>query len=198
MSMGLRAEALDALKRTGDDAAAETVKVIDRELIITREAQLDKNAHQTKMENEIIMIAALIGLMQQVSGAEAILYYSSDFLKDAGMTSDLSQMLGELAIGVSKLLPGLILFNHIDDFERRTYLIGSAAGVTAVLVSLMMVFIAGDQPTVTVVLLCLYMVFFSCGLGLVTCKITALLCLFSCLFPCSQRETCKCLFYALV
>jgi SP family sugar:H+ symporter-like MFS transporter len=173
VSVGLRVEAVAALKRIGDDAAAETVKVIDRELILMREAQLDNNAHRAKKDNEAIMTAALIGLMQQISGSEAILYYSSNFLKEAGMTSDLSQMLGELAIGVSKLLPSLVLFNYYDDFGRRTFLIGSAAGVTAVLVALMVVFIAGDQPIVTVVLLCLFMVFFSCGLGPITCKTSA-------------------------
>lgn len=173
MSAGLRAEAIDALKRVGEDDAAATVKLIDQELVTSREALHGDQTHQqTEIDNRAIMTAAAIGFAQQVSGVEAILYYSSDFLDDAGMSSDLSQMLGELAIGLCKLLPVLVLFDSIDNFGRRTYLIGSATGVTIVLLFLVVGFMAGDEPHVIVVLLCCYMLCFSSGMGLVTCKTT--------------------------
>jgi hypothetical protein len=104
-----------------------------------------------------------------VLSLELLLYHLSLLL----YVVDFSQMLGELAIGFSKLLPVIIFFPFIDNFGRRTCLIGSAAGVTMVLVLLVVDFSAGDEPHITVALLCCYMLFYSCGMGLVTWTTTS-------------------------
>jgi hypothetical protein len=85
---GYRAEAIDALTQVGDSDAEATVKLIEEELVNTRDAlNSDDKEQQLEADNRAIYVAMAIGFVQQIGGCEAILYYSSNFLDDAGMTS---------------------------------------------------------------------------------------------------------------
>ena len=110
-------------------------------------------------------VAFGLAFWQQITGSEAILYYSSTFLKNAGLTSEGMLLLGNIMVGSAKLLPEFWVMWSIDKRGRRWHLLVSSASMTVVIAMLSVAFLFDFPSEVAVGLLCLFMATFSIGLG---------------------------------
>jgi hypothetical protein len=63
--------------------------------------------------------AMALGFWQQITGTEAVLYYSADFLRHAGLESPTQRLLGNCFVGLCKLTPELIAMQYVDTLGRR-------------------------------------------------------------------------------
>ena len=84
------------------------------------------------------IIAVVLMLMQQFSGINAVFYYSSTILKNAGLKSDLAIWLGSTAISVANFFAVFIAVFSIDRAGRKLLLILSCIimGSASILVSI--------------------------------------------------------------
>ncbi|KAL3904109.1 MAG: hypothetical protein SGARI_005073 [Bacillariaceae sp.] len=73
---------------------------------------------QCKVSSQMRFAMAL-GFWQQITGTEAVLYYSADFLQHAGLESPTQRLLGNCFVGLCKLTPELIGMHYVDTFGRR-------------------------------------------------------------------------------
>lgn len=64
-------------------------------------------------------MAMAIGFWQQITGTEAVLYYSSDFLQHAGLESPTQRLFGNCFVGLCKLAPELVGMYYVDEIGRR-------------------------------------------------------------------------------
>lgn len=64
-------------------------------------------------------LAMAIGFWQQITGTEAVLYYSADFLQHAGLESPTQRLFGNCFVGLCKLAPELVGMHYVDTFGRR-------------------------------------------------------------------------------
>lgn len=110
-------------------------------------------------------MAVSVGFWQQITGTEAVLYYSSDFLQHAGLQSATQRLFGNCFVGVCKLAPELIAMQVVDRIGRRPLMLGSAVSITVSLAMLATAFWLQWSPLAVVVLLCAVMASFSLGLG---------------------------------
>ena len=110
-------------------------------------------------------IAFGLAFWQQITGSEAVLYYSPTFLKNAGLTSEGMLLLGNILVGSAKLLPEFWVMASIDKKGRRWHLLLSATTMTVAIAALAAAFLFKFPPGVAVGLLCAFMATFSAGLG---------------------------------
>jgi len=109
--------------------------------------------------------AVKLGFWQQITGTEAVLYYSADFLERAGLESPLMRLGGNVFVGICKLVPECIAMRYIDTAGRRPLLFGSALALFLSTAGLSLAFALDASPMVVVALLCAVMASFSGGLG---------------------------------
>lgn len=110
-------------------------------------------------------LAIGFGFFQQIAGSEAILYYSSSFLQQAGMNSPVLRLLGNCMVGLSKLCPELAAMKFVDTVGRRTLMLVSAVMRVVTLLGLCTGFYLEFPPLVMLVILCSIVFAFSIGLG---------------------------------
>ena len=106
-----------------------------------------------------------LGFWQQITGTEAVLYYSADYLKRAGLKSPILRLSGNILVGVCKLVPECIATRYIDTAGRRPLLFCSALALFLFTVCLSISFWIEASPAVIVAFLCAIMASFSGGLG---------------------------------
>eukprot|EP00980_Cylindrotheca_fusiformis_P003040 scaffold709_cov197-Cylindrotheca_fusiformis.AAC.8 len=135
------------------------------------EDELESTKEEAEHGEEIVRFgkgqrfAIQLGFWQQITGTEAVLYYSADYLKRAGMASPLLRLGGNIMIGVCKLIPECIATGYIDSAGRRPLLFGSALALFLSTLGLSFAFWIHASAGVVVFLLCAIMASFSAGLG---------------------------------
>lgn len=128
--------------------------------------EIEREEHATApMFSHGQLYAIQLGFWQQITGTEAVLYYSADYLERAGLESPLMRLGGNVFVGICKLLPECIAMQYIDTAGRRPLLFGSATMLFLTTLSLSYAFSFEANPIVIVVLLCAVMASFSAGLG---------------------------------
>lgn len=161
-------EAQRALRRLGSSEleSDEIIHGIQQELAWQQQQQTSNNATAVvRWSNPGPWLAIQLGFWQQISGTETVLYYSADFLARAGLDSATKRLLGNVFVGVCKLVPELLAMKYVDVVGRRPLLIGSATSLLASIFLLAVAFWRGWAPIVVVVLLCAVMASFSAGVG---------------------------------
>lgn len=113
-------------------------------------------------------LALFTGFWQQASGSEAVLYYSGEFLANAGLKSNSARLLGFIGIGLCKLIPEAIVMLKIEEVGRRPFMVWSSAAMTLVIACLGLVFLLRLPSPLVVVMLCAFMCAFSTGVGPIT------------------------------
>lgn len=152
-------DAVEALLQLGCSSRAQA-----REMTSRMQEELGEDKSMVRWgPNHLSAIG--YGFFQQIAGSEAILYYSSSFLQQAGMTSPVLQLLGNCLVGLSKLLPELAAMKLVDSIGRRTIMIASAILRVLALFSLALGFYLEFPPLVMMVILCSIVFAFSVGLG---------------------------------
>jgi len=101
---------------------------------------------------------------QQVSGSEAVVYYTPTILTGFGIESASDQNVCTVLIGGAKLSGAFVGAFFLDWVGRRAGVMTSCIGVAMCLVGLALLLGSG-VPAVGLALLCLFMVFFEIGLA---------------------------------
>ena len=131
VSQGRDPEALSVLKqvRTTERAEAEMAEV---HLLAEEELQ-SKTGGATDLSvrwiRRLILIGAGLGIFQQLTGINSVMYYGTQLLEDAGFSASAAIIANTLngLFSVLGLLTGLYL---IDKIDRRTMLLGGFALTT--------------------------------------------------------------------
>ena len=113
-----------------------------------------------------IFLAITIGMFNQLSGINAILYYLNDIFARAGF-SRVSSNLQAVAIGATNLLFTMIAMSVIDRVGRRALLLTGAIGTAACLGGVSYIFFTGRNEGMLLWLLVGYIAFFAFSQGAV-------------------------------
>jgi MFS transporter, SP family, arabinose:H+ symporter len=156
-------EARGALKLLGqDDPERELKEMIDS---IDAEHTVDESLFTWKYRLPIFL-AVSIGLFNQLSGINAILYYLNDIFARAGITR-VSADLQAVAIGATNLIFTMLAMALIDRVGRKKLLLIGAVGTAVCLAGVAAIFLTHAHGDLLVWLLIGYIAFFAFSQGAV-------------------------------
>lgn len=116
---------------------------------------------------KLVVIGFLVGMFNQFTGINIIMYYSSDIFVKAGFSTD-SALLQTLIIGFTNLVFTLIAMVFIDRFGRKVLLYIGAVGMTLFLGLFSGAFITGNTGSYNLVIYLMgYIAFFAFSQGAV-------------------------------
>ncbi|MCH8686227.1 sugar porter family MFS transporter [Pedomonas mirosovicensis] len=113
-----------------------------------------------------ILLALFIGMFNQLSGINAILYYLNDIFAAAGFDS-LSADVQSVAVGVANLLATAAAMAVIDRVGRKPLLLAGAAGTCAALVCVAAIYASGRGEALLLPCLIGFIIFFAVSQGAV-------------------------------
>mmetsp|Transcript_7407 Transcript_7407/g.11063 ORF Transcript_7407/g.11063 Transcript_7407/m.11063 type:complete len:576 (-) Transcript_7407:92-1819(-) len=122
---------------------------------------------QDKAIKAAVTIGLGLGFWQQASGSEAAVYYSPEVLKNSGWEGR-KILLGNVAVGLFKLLGEILAFGFLDKIGRRPLFIVSAITSSFCLFGMALAFFTDAGGSVALSMLCAFMFCFSLGMGPVT------------------------------
>jgi MFS transporter, SP family, arabinose:H+ symporter len=157
-------EARTVLQMTGDEDYEHDLQEIVASINI-EQSQATENLF-TRKYSFPIFLAVSIGIFNQLSGINAILYYLNDIFAHAGF-SKVSGNLQAVAIGATNLLFTMIAMSVIDRLGRKTLLLVGSVGTAACLAGVSVVFFTQQHQSVLVWLLVGYIAFFAFSQGAV-------------------------------
>jgi sugar porter (SP) family MFS transporter len=160
---GRIAEARDVLRMTGQqDYEKELQDII---VSIDAEHVPDDSLFSWKYRFPIFL-AVSIGMFNQLSGINAILYYLNDIFAYAGFNK-VSSDLQAVAIGGTNLVFTMLAMSVIDRIGRKTLLLIGSVGTAACLGGVAAVFLTQTHQNLMVWLLIGYIAFFAFSQGAV-------------------------------
>ena len=113
-----------------------------------------------------VFLAMTIGMFNQLSGINAILYYLNQIFSDAGF-SKVSSDLQSVAIGATNLVFTMIAMTLIDRVGRKLLLLIGAVGTASCLAGVAAIFLTHQHKELLVWLLVVYIAFFAFSQGAV-------------------------------
>ena len=113
-----------------------------------------------------VFLAISIGMFNQLSGINAILYYLNAIFEHAGFTK-VSGDLQAVAIGATNLLFTMIAMSVIDKVGRKTLLLIGSVGTALCLAGVAAIFLMGRHENLLVWMLVGYIAFFAFSQGAV-------------------------------
>jgi SP family arabinose:H+ symporter-like MFS transporter len=113
-----------------------------------------------------LFLAITIGMFNQLSGINAILYYLNDIFAAAGF-SKMSGDLQSVAVGGTNLAATLLGMSLIDKLGRKTLLLIGSVGTAACLFGVSWVFFTNSHQSYLLVFLIVYIAFFAISQGAV-------------------------------
>jgi sugar porter (SP) family MFS transporter len=113
-----------------------------------------------------IFLAVTVGMFNQLSGINAILYYLNDIFAHAGF-SKVSGSLQAVAVGGTNLLFTVIAMSVIDKVGRKILLLVGAVGMAACLAGVAVIFFTGQHQSLLLGLLIGYIACFAFSQGAV-------------------------------
>jgi SP family arabinose:H+ symporter-like MFS transporter len=161
---GRVAEARTVLQLTGDENYEHDLQEIVAS-IGEEHSQASEKLFSRKFAFPIFL-AVSIGMFNQLSGINAILYYLNDIFGHAGF-SKVSGNLQAVAIGATNLLFTMIAMSVIDRLGRKTLLLVGSVGTAACLAGVSIIFFTGHHQSLLVWLLVGYIAFFAFSQGAV-------------------------------
>ncbi len=155
-------EAREVLELMGSpNSEAELQEIIDS-------VHLERGAKEEPLFNRRyalpIFLAISIGLLNQLSGINAILYYANSIFASAGFSSS-SAALQTVGIGLVNLLATLLGMSLIDKLGRKTLLLIGSVGMVAALAGVSAIFYTHTRQALLVWLLVVFIVFFAISQG---------------------------------
>jgi len=157
-------EARAVLQMTGDENYEHDLQDIVASISIEHKQAAEKLF--TRKYAFPIFLAVSIGMFNQLSGINAILYYLNDIFGYAGF-SKVSGNLQAVAIGATNLLFTLIAMSVIDRIGRKKLLLIGSVGTAACLAGVAAIFFTGRNENLLVWLLIGYIAFFAFSQGAV-------------------------------
>ena len=157
-------EARAVLQMTGDENFEHDLQEIVASIDIEQKQAAEKLF--TRKYAFPIFLAVSIGMFNQLSGINAILYYLNDIFGHAGF-SKVSGNLQAVAIGATNLFFTLLAMSVIDRIGRKKLLLIGSVGTAACLASVAAIFFSGRHENLLVWLLIGYIAFFAFSQGAV-------------------------------
>lgn len=155
-------EALEVLKMMGSpNSEAELKEIIDS--LHVQQGIMRESLWQLKYSLPILL-AISIGMFNQLSGINAILYYSNYIFAAAGFNEN-SATLQTVLVGVMNLVATLLGMSLIDRWGRVTLLAIGAAGMTAALGGTAAIFYWNAHTGLLIWMLLGFIVFFAISQG---------------------------------
>ena len=164
VTTGQHDEALEVLRLMGSPNSEEELREIQDSIRMDAGAKSEP-LFQAKYRLPIFL-AISIGLFNQLSGINAILYYSNRIFAAAGF-SQLSGALQTVLIGFANLLATLLGMALIDKLGRKTLLLIGAVGTAVCQGLVAVVFFTHRHLDALVWLLVVYIAFFAVSQGAV-------------------------------
>ncbi len=161
---GRVAEARTVLQATGDEDYEHDLQEIVASIGL-EQSQATEKLFSRKFALPIFL-AVSIGMFNQLSGINAILYYLNDIFGHAGF-SKVSGNLQAVAIGATNLLFTMIAMSVIDRLGRKTLLLVGSVGTAACLAGVSIIFFTHQHQDLLVWLLVGYIAFFAFSQGAV-------------------------------
>ena len=155
-------EARRVLEMMGSpDSKAELQEIIDS-------VHLERGAKREPLFNGRynlpLFLAVSVGMFNQLSGINAILYYSNYIFASAGFSSS-SAALQTVGIGLINLLATFLGMSMIDKLGRKTLLLTGALGMSGALAGVAAVFYSHAHQGLLVWLLVVFILFFAVSQG---------------------------------
>jgi MFS transporter, SP family, arabinose:H+ symporter len=164
VAAGRNKEAREVLTRLGetdpDRELQEIVETVHGERERSREALFQRRYRKP------IFLAISIGMFNQLSGINAILYYLNDTFERAGFNKVSSDMQA-VAIGLTNLIFTILAMSAIDRLGRKKLLLVGAAGTAACLAGVAAIFATGRHTDWLLWFLVGFIAFFAFSQGAV-------------------------------
>ncbi len=157
-------EARAVLQMTGDENYEHDLQEIVESIHLER-AQEEERLFSRKYALPIFL-AVSIGMFNQLSGINAILYYLNDIFGFAGY-SKVSGNLQAVAVGATNLLFTIIAMSVIDRLGRKTLLLVGSVGTAGCLAGVAAIFFTQQHQSLLLWLLIGYIAFFAFSQGAV-------------------------------
>src|SRR5215468_1379464 len=156
-------EARDVLRLIGEQDYENELKDIV--------ASIDAEHHQhdsiwNRQYRLPVFLAMTIGMFNQLSGINAILYYLNQIFSDAGFNK-VSSDLQSVAIDATNLIFTMLAMTLIDKVGRKLLLLIGAVGTASCLAGVAAVFLTHQHKELLVWLLVVYIAFFAFSQGAV-------------------------------
>src|ERR1700730_17125479 len=161
---GRVAEARGVLQMTGDENYERDLQEIVQSIDVEQKQVAEKLF--SRRYAFPIFLAVSIGMFNQLSGINAILYYLNDIFAHAGY-SRISGNLQAVAIGATNLAFTMIAMSVIDKIGRKTLLLVGSIGTAVCLAGVSAIFFAHSHENLLVWLLVGYIAFFAFSQGAV-------------------------------
>lgn len=156
-------EAKDVLRLTGDENFEQELK----DIVESIDAEhVTSDALFTAKYRLPIFLAVTIGMFNQLSGINAILYYLNAIFEHAGF-SKVSGDLQSVAVGATNLLFTVLAMSVIDKLGRKTMLLVGSVGTCLCLAGVAAIFLTGRHENLLVWMLIGYIAFFAFSQGAV-------------------------------
>jgi SP family arabinose:H+ symporter-like MFS transporter len=156
-------EARDALRLTGEENYEQELK----DIVESIDAEhVTSDALFTAKYRVPVFLAVSIGMFNQLSGINAILYYLNAIFEHAGF-SKVSGDLQSVAIGATNLVFTMIAMSVIDKVGRKTLLLIGSVGTALCLAGVAAIFLTGRHESLLVWMLIGYIAFFAFSQGAV-------------------------------
>jgi MFS transporter, SP family, arabinose:H+ symporter len=156
-------EAREVLRSTGEENYEQELQ----EIIASIDADTTASDSLFSWKYRLpIFLAVTIGMFNQLSGINAILYYLNDIFAYAGFNK-VSSDLQAVAIGATNLIFTMIAMSVIDRLGRKTLLLVGSVGTAACLAGVAAIFLSGSHQNLLVWLLIGYIAFFAFSQGAV-------------------------------
>jgi sugar porter (SP) family MFS transporter len=155
-------EALEVLKLMGSpDSEAELKEIMDS-------VHMERGAKQESVFKRIylfpIFLAASVGLLNQLSGINAILYYLNPIFAAAGF-SKMSGGLQSVFVGLVNLFATILGMSLIDKLGRKTLLLIGSVGMVFALSGVASIFYTNTHQPLLVWMLMGFILFFAISQG---------------------------------
>lgn len=157
-------EARAVLQRTGEEDFEQALQEIVRSIHVEQEQTAEKLFSRRYLLP--IFLAVTIGMFNQLSGINAILYYLNDIFAYAGF-SKASSSLQAVAVGGTNLLFTILAMAAIDKIGRKILLLIGAFGMAACLGGVAAIFFTGQHQSLLVWLLIGFIACFAFSQGAV-------------------------------
>jgi sugar porter (SP) family MFS transporter len=160
---GRTSEAREVLRQTGEENFEQELK----EIVESIDAEhVTSDALFAAKYRLPIFLAVSIGMFNQLSGINAILYYLNAIFEHAGF-SKVSGDLQSVAVGATNLIFTVLAMSVIDKLGRKTMLLVGSVGTAFCLGGVATIFLTGRHENLLVWMLIGYIAFFAFSQGAV-------------------------------
>jgi len=164
---GRDAEAAEVLGRVAGDGADAVLRDVKES--IAAEARLGRASWRVLLHPSlrlVLTVGIVIGILQQVSGINAVFFYAPMIFEKSGIGTNAAFMQAAL-VGLVNLVFTVVAMALIDRFGRRPLLVFGLSGIAACMLLLAWAFSAGDDANPRLILVAIlgFVASFAVSLG---------------------------------